>query len=323
MGPWDKYAEKPGPWTHYGDEKTAPTATIGPGEEPSWFDQAEQDLLHGGNSTILGRTLGRLQGSGDKGYSGLESGVGPGVARFMGSPELGLLQGTKGIAEDATGHPLEGMKDSALGALKALTIPGSVILPEEIGASEELPTVFGIPNKGHAGRMLQEILPIAEKTGTMVNPTESAPALESWRELMQAGGKPAGQKGITSLEKLQLGTLKKPLDPSAMPWADARLRYSNIAEQGREPVLQRLMGRGMTPKVRAAATGVQSGLRKDLSAAAESMGQGQKFEDAMREYRRAAQLSKIGKVGGGLLLGEAARRTGLLGNWIHRTALQQ
>ncbi len=300
-----------------GTLRAAPTGAV------PWLEQAESDLLHGGSSTVLGRILGTMEGRGKKGYSGLESGVSSDTAQFMGSPVLGAIKGARGLAETATGHPLTGIKDVALGALQASTIPASFIAPEAGGEGTEIRSILRIPNEAHAGRMLGEIRPIAESTGTVVQPAKTVPALQSWRELMQTGGKPSGQKAIASLEKLQLGTLAKPAEPVSMAWPEASLRYSNIAEQGREPVLQKLMGRGMTPKVSAAANGVRSGLRSDLSSAAESMGQGKKFEDAMQEYRRAAKLNKVGRIGAGLAAGEAARRTGLLGNWIHRSALQQ
>ena len=102
-----------------------------------------------------------------------------------------------------------------------------------------------------------------------------------------------------------------PAEP--MPWQEARLRYSHITEQEREPLLQRLTGKGMSPKMKAAATGVQSALREELGSAAESLGRGQQFQSAMAEYRHAAQLAKAARIAGMIGLGELARSSGLLG----------
>ena len=61
-------------------------ATVSPRETGvvPWLEDAEEDLRHGGTRTALGRGLGFMQGRGDKGYNGLESGTSPEVADTMG-----------------------------------------------------------------------------------------------------------------------------------------------------------------------------------------------------------------------------------------------
>jgi hypothetical protein len=65
------------------------------------------------------------------GAHGLDAGVSPGVAEFMGSLPLGLLKATKGAAElTQSGQRWQGTKDVAGGALDASQIPGGFVAPE-------------------------------------------------------------------------------------------------------------------------------------------------------------------------------------------------
>lgn len=282
--------------------QAAPTGVV------PWFQQAEEDLMHGGSRTVLGRALGHLQGRGDKGYAGLEAGASPGVAEYIGSPELGVMQAGKGLAETATGHPLTGLKDVGMGALKAATIPASFIGPEAANTAME-----AIPSAKRAGEMFQTIR--NEAQSLPVTMTETAPKLQRFEDLTQVGG--ARSKPFTQLYKrLQPG--EEPVN-----YPEAHDFYTNIGDRTSPTKLQRLMGRGMKPNMLRAGTMTRQALKQDLANSLEPIGRSQDFLNAQREYANAMRLRKILKVGGLLGAGEAARRTGLLGNWIHRTALQQ
>jgi hypothetical protein len=91
----------------------------------NWAMSVSSDLKHGTTTTTLGTLLHKL------GAPGLEKGVSPGVAEFMGSLPLGLLQATKGGAElTQSGQRWQGTKDMVGGLLDAATIPGSFVSPE-------------------------------------------------------------------------------------------------------------------------------------------------------------------------------------------------
>src|SRR6185437_6269287 len=95
------------PQPHYtiGDAPVTPTAgaSIGAGAPEPWLDQLDDDLRMGGGRTLIGRTLGRMEGRGDKGFNGLESGVSPAAAQYMGSLPLGAVKMAKGAVDAVHG----------------------------------------------------------------------------------------------------------------------------------------------------------------------------------------------------------------------------
>lgn len=190
QAPWEKYASSPasGPWEKYGATakpmNSAPQATIGPTSEQPWLTQAEEDLREGGNQTLLGRTLGHLQGRGDKGYSGLESGVSPQTAEFMGSPELGTIHALQGEDETLHGHPLSGGWKTIKGIGEAATIPGLTMGGPEAEGAMNL-----IPSKSHAAGILNDIESAAENVPVYMENTK--PALDDFSQYVNTGGKNA------------------------------------------------------------------------------------------------------------------------------------
>jgi hypothetical protein len=91
----------------------------------NWANNVTSDLRHGTNLTGVGTVLKRM------GAHGLDIGVSPGVADFMGSLPLGLLKATKGAAEvTQPGERWQGTKDIVGGALDASTLPGAFVAPE-------------------------------------------------------------------------------------------------------------------------------------------------------------------------------------------------
>jgi hypothetical protein len=91
----------------------------------NWSSNVTSDLRHGTDLTGVGSVLKAL------GAHGLDAGVSPGVAEFMGSLPLGLLKATKGTAEvTQPGQRWQGTKDVVGGALDASTLPGAFVAPE-------------------------------------------------------------------------------------------------------------------------------------------------------------------------------------------------
>ena len=271
-----------------------------------WFNDVENDLRHGGGRTIVGRTLGHMQGQGDKGYTGLEAGTSPGVADFMGSVPLGLAKMGKGTAEIQTGSPWQGTKDVASGGLQAATIPSAFMggpMAEGVDAM--------IPSRLRAGQVLGDIGNAAKDVPVI--PRATMPAVGRWTELTEAGGRTA--KPITKLSNRLTDYLtpatKEPQEPMLFP--EARDRYSNITDLTRQPKLQTLMGRGLKPTMLRQAGSVRQGLNSDLTDAAATIGRGEDYTNAMTEYAQAAKLAKALKLGGLAIGAEGLRRLGLLG----------
>lgn len=177
-----------------------------------------------------------------------------------------------------------------------------------------------IPSASRAGATLQDIRNAA--ADVPVNFERTGPELQRFEELTQRGGKRS--KPFTQLYKRANNTgvnveNGQALDPVKFP--EARDFYTNVTDAAHQTPLQKIMGRGMKPTMRRQAVNVRRAMNDDLTDAAEQVGRGEDYANAMKEYANAMKLRKVMVRAGLLGAGEAARRTGLLGNWIHRTAL--
>jgi len=114
----------------------APVATIRatPGSMPGdsipskitlWAQNLRNDLMHGTESTDIGKLYKSLGGQ------PLANGQGEGVGEFIGSPILGPTRIIQGASElPQTGRRWQGTKDVVGGALDTATIPGGFMAPE-------------------------------------------------------------------------------------------------------------------------------------------------------------------------------------------------
>ena len=241
-----------------------------PRNAEEWFGAAEQDLRHGGKRTGLGRFLGKMQGRGDEGYSGLESGVSKGTADFMGSPALGALQVSHGVSEIPS-HPGKGVKNIVGGTLKAATIPSMVMAGPEIKAVGAM-----IPTTEHAGELLNTVAQNANHVPVSLEGTHAA--LNEFLKYADSGGtKP---KVITDL----VNRTYKGGEP--LTYEDARRFYTNIsrlsdAEMSTlNPNMRRLMG------------GIKEAFKKDIGDAAAKVDQAANYYKGMKEYTKAAKLER-------------------------------
>ena len=135
----------------------APVATIRatPGSLPGdsmpskvtlWAQNLRNDLMHGTESTDIGRLYKSIGGQ------PLANGQGEGVGEFMGSPILGPTRVVQGAYElPQSGRRWQGTKDTVGGALDSLQIPGSFIAPE----AGELAGAGGDAVLEQAGRAVQ------------------------------------------------------------------------------------------------------------------------------------------------------------------------
>lgn len=260
-----------------------PLATISaapPRTTEGWFNDAERDLREGGRRTAVGRILGYAQGQGDKGYSGLESGVSKGVADFMGSPELGVLQVAKGASEIPS-HPIQGAGNLIGGTLKAGTIPGMVAAGPEIKAAGAL-----LPSTERAASILGDV---AQKANSVpIQFSRTKPALDEFLSYARSGGQEPKVvsdllKAVPELEsKLSSGVLEK----GGFTYEDARRFYTNIsrlsdAEMSTlNPNMRRLMG------------GLKEAFKHDIGDAAARVGQAANYYKGLKEYAKAAKLEQ-------------------------------
>jgi len=272
-----------------------------------WFEDAEDDLRHGGGKTIVGRGLGFMQGRGDKGYTGLESGTTPEVADTMGSVPLGLTHALKGVAE-LPSLPMRGAWDTGTGLAQAATLPAAFMGGPALDAGIE-----AIPSAKNAGRVFSSIRNQAELAGTKVPLKNTEIPLQRFEDLTQVGGKRS--KPFTQL-------YQRATDPNApLSFGEGRDFYTNVTDAAHKSPLEKLMGRGMKPTMLRQAGAVKGGLNADLTEAAGTLGRGEDYANAMKEYAQAKTIQKYTRAAALLGAGEAARRSGLLGNWIHRAAL--
>ena len=206
------------------------------------------------------------------------------------------------MARSLKEHPEEGI-ESGLGNLAGGAIIGG--MADEAGNA--------LPSAVRAGRTLQKVRAAADQVP--VSFTKSAPEFERFEDLTQAGGRRS--KPFT-----QLGKRMQPGEPP-VNFPEARDFYSNISDATNSTTLQKLMGRGMKPVMRRQGVLARRAMSGDLTDAASQVGMGDEYTNAMKEYANAMRIKKYIRGAALLGAGEAARRTGLLGNWIHRTALQQ
>ena len=236
-----------------------------------WFGVAEKDLREGGSRTGVGKILGTMQGRGDKGYTGLESGVSKGVADFMGSPETGALQVAKGVSE-VPSHPVKGAGNVVGGLLKAATIPGTMMAGPEVEA-----VGAAIPSTEKAAKILGDVAEHANNVPVRMKNTW--PALEEYLKYQHSGGAPS--KVITDMLARMDDFNKGP-----MTYEDARRFYTNISRLSDQemstlnPNMRRLMG------------GVKEAFKKDIGDAAGQVNQAANYYKGLKEYAKAAKLEK-------------------------------
>lgn len=278
------YSDLP-PGATLADSAPAPIATqgtISAAPAPSFGTQLEQDLREGGTRTAVGRFLGRMQGRGDQGFTGLESGVSPGVANYVGSPELGAATMVQG-AQQLPQHPISGALTIGRGALQAATLP-SVFMGgpiAEAGAN-------AIPSRSAAADALNMIEQRAANQPVPL--TRSADALQRLAELGARGGQMPNAAN-------QLLNRSQAIVPMNFP--EGRDFYSNISRLSGEEANR------MTPTVARAMGNLKAALHGDLTDAAEGVGLGQPYSNAVREYAQASQMSKTAKTVAKYLAGAA------------------
>lgn len=193
------------------------------------------------------------------------------------------------------------------------------------GMAEALPKVFAkIPSAGRATRTLEEIRNTARDVP--VETTATRPAVQEFKGYLDTGGRPS--RPVASLSRRVAPATTRQIAASEakgpMMFPEARDFYTNISRASARPgVFRRAIESPELPQQRLNIGKVREAMNSDLTNAADQIGRGEDYQNALKEYANAKKIQKVARGVALLGAGEAARRTGLLGNWIHRTALQQ
>lgn len=154
------------------------------------------------------------------------------------------------------------------------------------------PGIEALPSAEHAGQVLGRVADAAKDVRVPLSST--AAPLQRYAELSTRGGAPA--KAATDL----LTRSQAPID---MTFPEARDYYSNISNLSADEAGK------LNSKMKSAVGAVRKGFHGDLVNAANQVGMGGEYADALKEYRRHAQLTDIG----GKALKYAVPGAGVLG----------
>lgn len=249
-----------------------PTASMGAAPTPTTLQQAEQDFTQGGNRTLLGKTLGYLQGRGDQGYTGINSGVSKETANFMGSPGLGIIHAGE-AAQTIPQHPIKGALGTVGGLAEALTIPSMVI-----GGPAAKAGIEAVPSTAYAGKVLNQVAERMNNAGAVVPLNESLNPLSNIGTLNRTG---------TEFSKAPRQLLARALGgQTALPYDEARNFYSNISQLSADEAMK------MKPIASKAIGELRDGLHSDIGAAADTIGEGEAYRNAIKEYAQASTLKE-------------------------------
>jgi hypothetical protein len=313
--PQDPYAEfgapikppaKGDPYAEFGDpvaQQTPPPQTgndrlfKGMGTEPAtisaaptgvkaWLQNAENDFRRGGQSTIVGKIL-HAAGANP---NGVDSGTGSYAADTVASVPLGLLHAAQGVAETPE-HPLMGPLHALGGVAQAATIPAAFIAPE----------TQALKDASAASQVRQAILPTKQEVGKLFQPIEAAAkdtpvnltdvrriAEEAQRSDAAGGGAPPVIKKFLKRTEPTPANFPSPAEPApAMNYPEARLFAQN---SGRLSASDKMAANGPMQRL----VGEFAAALKDANrAAAEKVGMGEEYDQAMKRYASVAKRDEF------------------------------
>lgn len=223
-----------------------------------------------------------------------QKGVGQGTGDAMASPALGLMKMMQAPLEAAQGHPLKALGKGVGGMGEASKLYGALLPEAPVG---EL-----LPSTEKAGQLFFELEKIAGKVPVNVNDPGKV-ATKIW-DLAQAGG---------TRPKIITDFLRRVTTPSGAPmdYAEMRKFYQNATRLSADEANR------LTPAVKRLIGEFTQKLGDSLWEAAQSVGQGDRYNRAMKSYRSAAKFEgymnkTLPKVGKAAAIG-AAGATGAAG----------
>lgn len=259
-----------------------PTGTLSAQPEQSSADKAAQwaanvktDLEHGTDLTGVGHVLKAL------GAHGLYNGNSQAVGDFMGSLPLGLARMAQGGGEEGQGHVVQGVKDTAAGALQAATIPSSVVSPEtsEVaaegarGAASAMASLSPTAAKARAAGVLQSVAHDANQVPVSLdNAGDAAWNLMKWQDKTQLG--PTLNKFLNRVTNPKKGPLT---------YEEARDYYQLLGKMSVDEALK------LAPTVKYQLGNLVNGLKTDIGNAAGVVGRAADYYQGMGDFATAAK----------------------------------
>jgi hypothetical protein len=255
------------------------TGTIGPQPKGigNTLENFESDIRTGGGSTMAGRALQAL------GAPGLNRGVSPETANYMGSPILGPTHIAQGAVETPS-HPLSGLKKMGTGALETATIPSSFVSPEIRDAALAMPGKM-IPNAKRAGQAIGEV-----EQAIGHQPIETAKPMLAVHEaegLLGHGSPPEPLQAFSKRMATKFEGDQATQIPSRLTFGEGRNIYSAASDLTRDQM------NSMTGKMGRQVRTFASELGNSLQEAANKFGEGEKYQQAMKEYHNAKTLGDM------------------------------
>jgi hypothetical protein len=238
----------------------------------AWLGDVERDIRAGGRRTVAGRVLGYMQGQGQRGYSGLQAGVSPGTAEFVGSLPLGAVKTAQGVAEYWSGHPVRGGLKALGGIAQMATIPSAFM-----GGPGAEKVIEAVPSAKYAGQVLAAV---ERDAGHLpVDLSRSAEPLLRVKDLADRGGVMP-----TAVRKLLL----RATEPGGKPISFSELKdfYSNITSLTAKEKMS------LTPIMRRQLGMTAAALKQDLAATAAQVGKSAEYLKGMGEYASAMKLQR-------------------------------
>jgi hypothetical protein len=262
------------------------TISAAPTGVRAWLSNAENDLRRGGQSTLVGKLL-HAAGANP---NGVDSGTGSYAADTVASVPLGLLHAAQGVAETPE-HPVMGPLHALGGVAQAAMIPGAFIAPE----------TQALKDASMASRARQAVLPAKQEVGKLFQPIEAAAkntpvnlsevrriAEEAQRSDQAGGGAPPVIKKFLARTEPTPASFPSPAVPAEpMNYPEGRLfgqnasRLSATDRLAATPNMERLVGK------------FADALRTANRGAAEKVGMGAQYDEAMRTYAGAAGRAKM------------------------------
>jgi hypothetical protein len=265
----------------------------------NWLEDVGNDLRQGGKRTVVGRTLGEMQGRKDRGYSGLQAGVSKATAELMGSPELGAVETLQGVA-NMKEHPVKGTWDAIKGIAHMTEVPGMMAgAPASETIAEATPTVVRkvlekLPTATRGAKRLNEVEEVAGKLPVELNRAHD--------ELVRAKQlSDAGFYAPAPIKKLLKRYASAQRGGKIITYSEARDFYSALSSSSATESM------AIKPPMRRQLGLIVEGLRGDIGDTAAMVGKDSQYFSGIQDYARAMKARRIANAIGGALKSKALK----------------
>jgi hypothetical protein len=216
----------------------------------------------------------------------------------LASAPLGLMKLAEALPQLLRGEIWKGTKNAVSGAVQAAEIPSAFIAPE---ASEAVKSI--LPSTERAGQLFQELEKVAGNVPVDVQKPGQI-ATKIW-DLAEAGG---------TLPKVINKFLRRVTNPQGTPmdYSEMRQFYQNATRLSADEMNR------LTPAVKRFIGDFTQKMGDSLWEAANSVGEGGKFNKAMKGYRQGARFNELKDKAAkaALVAGLGAAGAGAYRHWV-------